>query len=147
MGCWPWSTLSCHPRLLQRLFHRVNKEWMWKVGCQERTEMLSTLPCQRKGRRSGVQKRDGGAEALQNCWALPHSVPASGPHWALRPQAAKFNKTISEVETQETTSSEKQNGKIGSVHRKKKKKQEDLPSDLPWEIFPLKEFNVICPCS
>lgn len=69
-----------------------------------------------------VQKSDGGAEALQNCWALPHSVPASRPHWALRPQAAKFNKTISELETQETTSSEKQNGKIGSVHRKKSKK-------------------------
>lgn len=67
-------------------------------------------PSKGKAGRNKGQKREGGAEALQNCLALLHSVPVSEPHSSLRIHAAKFNKTLSELETQETTSSEKQNG-------------------------------------
>lgn len=77
-----------------------------------------------KGKRGGAGSRRGMEELTHFRTAGPCLIvsPPLGHTEHSEPQAAKFNKTISEPETQETTSSEKQNGKIGSVHRKNTKR-------------------------
>lgn len=88
-------------------------------------------PSKRKGGGAGAR----GEEELKHfrtAWSYLTVPPLSGPHWVPGIQAAKFNKNISKLETQERTSSEEQDGKGGLVVMHCiLQNHKDLPNDLP----------------
>lgn len=74
-------------------------------------------PSKRKGGGAGARGEKEELKHFRTAWSYLTVPSLSGPHWEPGIQAAKFNKNMSEPETQERTSSEEQDGKVGLVVR------------------------------